>query len=99
MRRVRSLPVLGAGACALVAIVTTSLDRDAYFYYRHRPRPPWEYPAALVLFVGLATVAETGVAYAVFAKRRVAPLWKPASLALLGLVAWEMVLSQWVVHW
>jgi hypothetical protein len=46
----------------------------------------------------IATVAETGLAYAVYAKRRVAPLWKPASLALLALVPWGMLFSGWVIH-
>lgn len=98
MTRVRLLLVLGAGSCALVAIITSSLNPDAYFYYRHRPRPPWEYPTALVLFVVLATMAETWVAYTVLAKRHVGRLWKPASLALLALVPWGMIFSGWVVH-
>jgi hypothetical protein len=76
----------------------SSLNRDAYFYYRHRPRPPWEYPTALVFFVVLAVAAETAVGYAVFAKRRAVPLWMPASLALLVLAPWGMFLSLWVVH-
>jgi hypothetical protein len=98
MARVTPLLVIGAGACALAAIVATSLDREAYFYHRHRPRPPWEYPTALVLFVVMATIAETAVAHAVLAKRRVAPLWRAALLALLALVPWGMVLSAFVIH-
>jgi len=62
------------------------------------PRSPWEYPTVLVAFVVMATMAETGVAYAVFAKRRASPLWKPAALALLALVPWGMLLSEWVIH-
>jgi hypothetical protein len=96
--RVRPLLVVGAGACALVAIVTTSLNPDAYFYYQHKPRPPWEFPTTLVLFVVGATIAETCLAYAVFAKRRVGALWKSASLAFLVLVPWSMLFSGWVVH-
>jgi hypothetical protein len=96
--RVARLLVLGAGLAAITAIVTTSLDREAYFFYRDQDRTQWEYPSGGVAFVVVMTALETAIAYAVFAVQKPGRVWMRALGGLGLLIPWNLLASQFVVH-
>jgi len=96
--RAARLGVIGAGLAAIVIIVASSLNRDAYFYYRFQDRARWEYPTGGVVLVAAVTAIETAIAYAVLAIKRPGRMWMRALAGLGVMVPWGWCVSEVIVH-
>ena len=92
------LAIVAAGLAAAAWIVSSSFDRDSYFYYRFQDRTQWEHPTSGVALVLVATVLETSLALFVFATSRLGRLWIRACVALSALLPWCWWVSQFIIH-
>jgi hypothetical protein len=96
--RVAQVAVILVGLFAVVTIVTSSYNPDAYFHYAHKPRPPWEHPTTSVALVVGAAVLEVGILYAALRLRRPKRLWMRSLVGLGIITPWALAISEYVVH-